>query len=169
MQNPELIRKTMSLTIHLNEAAMLNMRLGLLSACILCAGCAVVERTPVAQTGNRQEEATACEEILDRRKVHTPCFGDFAAHIRWVEQSEYTDERGEKKYGLAAGLDFIPSKMGNDSKSGHFTVHVGQRFEWEEYSIFVEEIGVRPGFLIGLFSQREHVRLRIRPMNQALH
>ncbi|HAH06626.1 MAG TPA: hypothetical protein DCM05_08900 [Elusimicrobia bacterium] len=86
-----------------------------------------------------------------------------------MEQSEYTDERGEKKYGLAAGLDFIPSKMGNDSKSGHFTVHVGQRFEWGEYSIFVEEIGVRPGFLIGLFSQREHVRLRIRPMNQALH
>jgi hypothetical protein len=126
----------------------------------------MVEQAPDIPSGSRQEAMARCELMYIRQGTTWGCDKYLDIRLRGAKKSEYSDESSHTKRGLTAdltlGFELSGARGTFENKYKDITVRVGQRVEWEGYSIYVEEIKVWPRFMEKWFNMREYIQLRVK-------
>jgi len=110
-------------------------RAGLLAAAVaLSVACTQVESAP----GFSREDADKDESSITIAETTQGTYGGVHVGVGYVRKEEFTDESGEKKTGLTAGLRILDPL--DPAKTLRIQVHAGQRVTVGEYAFLVQEI-----------------------------
>lgn len=111
----------------------------LFAACMLTLGCTMIERASILPDSGKEHKI---RQSWGRHSLSN----ELLIGLRWVEKSEYADEKGVKKRGLTAGLDLWlePPPRETIRRKADIEVHAGQRIEWQRFSIYVTDLSDSP-------------------------
>ena len=101
----------------------------ILILCAFAAGCTPIDTVPATFGGG---------ELVEIKQGTTANFGVLRIGLVNVGKSDYTNDAGEKKHGLVAGLWLFIK--GNPSQEKRFDVYAGQTVKMNKYSVYVQEI-----------------------------
>ncbi|HAF96246.1 MAG: hypothetical protein A2X34_05495 [Elusimicrobia bacterium GWC2_51_8] len=102
-------------------------------ACAFAAGCTPVDTVPATFGGG---------ELVEIKQGTTANLGLLRIGLVNTGKSDYTNDAGEKKHGLVAGLSLFIS--GKPPQEKRFDVYAGQTVRMGKYSVYAQEI--RGGF-----------------------